>query len=358
MKAVILAAGQGTRLRPVTLTMPKPLVPVANKSLIEYSIDVLKGAGLTEIGIVVNDMSSPITKQLGDGSKLGVHLEYIIQESQDGLAHAVGICRPFVGDEPFCVFLGDNIFQDKMENLIRGFPDSDAEATIVLGEVPDPSRFGVAVVNSDNKIVEVIEKPPDPPSNLAIFGVYLFRSSIFEAIKKIKPSWRNELEITDAIGELLKSGYNVRPYTIDGWWIDAGKPDAIVRANQLVLGEMPYSPAPENELINGTSEVSPRVILGKNTRVIDSVIRGPVIIGDNVTIKNSYVGPYTSIGHNVVLEDSEIEASIVMKDCILRNIPGRIDSSLIADNTEVTSSAETVPAVHRFILAENSYIQL
>lgn len=357
MKAVILAAGQGTRLRPVTLTMPKPLVPVANKSLIEYAIDVLKGAGLHEIGIVVSDLSSPILKQLGDGASLGVSLEYIVQESQDGLAHAVGLCKPFVGDEPFCVFLGDNIFQDKMESLIRGFPESGAESAIVLGEVADPTRFGIAVVDN-GRITRVVEKPKDPPSNLAIFGVYLFRSSIFEAIKKIKPSWRNEYEITDAIQELLNAGYDVRPYTINGWWIDAGKPDAIIRANQLVLGEMPYTPAPESDLINGTSEVSHRVILGKNTRVIDSVIRGPVIIGDNVIIKNSYVGPYTSIGNNVILENSEIEASILMKDCILRNIEGRIDSSLIADGTEVTSASERVPSVHRFILAENSYIQL
>lgn len=356
MKAVILAAGQGTRLRPVTLTMPKPLVPVANKPLIAYSIDILKNAGLQDIGIVVNDLNSPITKQLGDGSSMGVNLHYIVQESQDGLAHAVGICRDFVGDEPFCVFLGDNIFQDQMESLIRNFPDSEADAAIALGEVPDPSRFGIAVVDN-NRIVQVIEKPKDPPSNLAIFGVYLFKKPIFDAIGKIKPSWRGELEITDAIQELLNDSAKVDPYTIDGWWIDAGKPNAIIQANQLVLGDMPYAPAPEGENIID-SDVSNRVIVGKNTKIINSVIRGPVVIGDNATIRNSYVGPYTAIGDNVMMENSEVDASIVMKDCILRNIPGRIDSSLMADNTEVTSAAAQVPAVHRFILAENSYIQL
>jgi glucose-1-phosphate thymidylyltransferase len=357
MKAVILAAGQGTRLRPVTLTMPKPLVPVANKSLIVYAIEVLKGAGMQDIGIVVNDLRSPITEALGDGSSIGVHLEYIVQEEQKGLAHAINLTRPFVGDEPFCVFLGDNIFQDKMARLIRSFPESEAESTIVLGEVPDPTRFGIAEIDGET-IVRVVEKPKDPPSNLAISGVYLFRKSIFNAISKIKPSWRNELEITDAIQQLISEGGAVQHYTLKGWWIDAGKPDAIINANQLVLGEMPYSPASENGKIEGESEVSNRVVLGENTRVVDSVIRGPVIIGDNVTIQNSYVGPYTSIGDNVVVENSEIEASIVMKNCILRDLPGRIDSSLIADNTTVTSGAMRIPAVHRFILAENSYVQL
>lgn len=356
MKAVILAAGQGTRLRPVTLTMPKPLVPVANKSLIKYAIDVLKNADLNEIGIVVNDLSSPIVRQLGDGSDLNVKIEYIVQEEQRGLAHAIKICQEFVGDEPFCVFLGDNIFQDTLTELLRDFEKSDSEAAIALVPVPDPERFGIAEVES-GRIVGLVEKPKEPKSNLAICGVYLFRSSIFEAIGRIKPSWRNELEITDAIQELVSDGHTVVPYTLQGWWIDAGKPNAIIHANQLVLGDMAYSPAPENEHIID-SEVSHRVIVGENTRVINSVIRGPVIIGSNVTIENSYVGPYTSVGDNVVIQNAEIEASIIMKDCKLRDLPGRIDSSLLADNTEVTSAAARTPAVYRFILAENSFVQL
>ena len=356
MKAVILAAGQGTRLRPVTLTMPKPLVPVANQPLIAYAIGVLKNSGLTEIGIVVNDMSSPIVKQLGDGTDLGVRLTYIVQEEQLGLAHAIRLCHDFVGDEPFAVFLGDNIFQDKLEGLLRDFVTSKNEAAISLVNVPDPERFGIAFVE-DDKIVEVVEKPANPTSNLAICGVYLFRSSIFDAISKIKPSRRNELEITDAIQQLIAEGKRVLPYVLRGWWIDAGKPNAIINANQLVLGDMEYFPAPNGENVVD-SEVSHRVKLGKNTRIINSVVRGPVIIGDNVTIENSYVGPYTAIGDNVTIHNSEIEASIVMQDCVLRDLPGRIDSSLLADNTEVTSAASRTPAVHRFILAENSYIQL
>jgi glucose-1-phosphate thymidylyltransferase len=358
MKAVILAAGKATRLRPVTLTMPKALVPVANKTLIGYAFDVLTRAGLNEIGIVVNDLDSPIPQTLGDGSGLGIKLEYILQEEQLGLAHAVSLCRPFVGDEPFCVFLGDNIFQDKMEPLFRDFLSSGAESAIALGEVTDPTRFGIAELKADGSIERVVEKPKEPKSNLAIAGVYLFQPSIFDAISRIKPSWRNELEITDAIQTLVNDGGRVNSYTLKGWWIDAGKPDAIILANQLVLEELPYAPALEDSSrIIGKSEVSHRVILGQNSQIIDSVVRGPVIIGDNTIVQNSYVGPYTSLGDNVRVEGSEIEASIVMKNCVIRNIPGRIDSSLLADGAQVTV-AQRMPTTHRFILAENSYVQL
>jgi glucose-1-phosphate thymidylyltransferase len=357
MRAVILAAGQGTRLRPVTLTMPKPLVPVANKPLIMYSIDVLKTAGLTEIAIVVNDMDSPIVSQLGNGSALGVQLDYVVQQQQLGLAHAISLCKPFVGEKPFCVFLGDNIFQDKMTPLLTGFEASDAEATIALVPVPDPQRFGVAVVK-DGRIEQLIEKPKDPPSNLAISGVYLFRPSIWEAIANIKPSARNELEITDAMQWLVTHGRNVQPYVLNGWWIDAGKPDSIMQANQFVMGDMPYTPPlTDANVIIGKSEVSHRVEVGAGSQIIDSVVRGPVIIGNNVTIRNSFIGPYTAIGDNVTIEYSEIDASIVMKNCTVRSIPGRIDSSLLADNSQLTAATH-VPASHRFILAENSFVQL
>lgn len=357
MKAVILAAGQGTRLRPVTLTMPKPLVPVANKWLIVYAIDVLKAAGLNEIGIVVNSLESSIVSTLGNGEKLGVQLTYIVQHEQLGLAHAIGLCRDFVGDAPFSVFLGDNIFQDKMTSLLTSFEKSDAEATIVVGEVPDPSRFGIAMIEN-NEIKGVVEKPKDPPSNLAIAGVYLFRSSIFESIARIKPSWRNELEITDAIQDLITTGKKVVPYALKGWWIDAGKPDPIVLANQLVLEELPYSPPPDaSEHIIGDCDVSHRVILGKNTKIIDSIVRGPVIIGDNTTIKDSYIGPYTAIGSDVTIEGSEIEFSIIMDNCLIRNITGRIDRSLLAYNAQLISNRR-MPKTSRFILAENTYVEL
>lgn len=358
MKAVILAAGQGTRLRPVTLTMPKPLVPVANQPLIAYAIEMLKHAGLDEIGIVVNDLDSPIVSQLDSGAKLGVKLDYIVQQEQKGLAHAIGLCEEFVAGQPFCVFLGDNIFQDKMQAWLREFETNSAQVSLALGEVSDPTRFGIAEV-SDGRILRVVEKPKDPPSNLAIAGVYLFKPTIFEGIRNIKPSKRNELEITDAIQWMISAGHDVRYYTLSGWWIDAGKPDSIIQANQLVMGDLPYTPAPEDPaVIVGKCDISHRVIIGANSQIIDSVVRGPVIIGSNVTIRNAFIGPYTAIGDNCTIENAEIEASIVMKGCALRSIQGRIDSSLLADNSEVTSADTRIPSTHRFILAENSYVQL
>jgi glucose-1-phosphate thymidylyltransferase len=358
MKAVILCAGKGTRLYPVTLTLPKPLVPVANKALLTYAIETLKNMGATEIGLVVNSLDSPIRDKLGDGiDTVGVPLTYIAQENPKGLAHAVKLCEPFIGNEPFIVYLGDNIFQDTMSELYTRFEQNGAGAAIALTQVPNPSAFGIAELDGNN-IIRLVEKPKDPPSNLAIAGVYVFQPAIFEAIEHIKPSWRNELEITDAIQYLLDQGLPVIPYVVDGWWIDAGKPNSIVLANQLVLEQLPYTPTDlDDARIQGESLVSHRVVLGQNSQIIDSVIRGPVIIGDNTVIRNSYIGPYTAIGDNVIIECSEIEQSIVMCCCTIKNIEGRIDASLIAENASVIR-APSKPATHRFVLAENSVVQL
>jgi glucose-1-phosphate thymidylyltransferase len=358
MKAVILCAGKGTRLYPVTLTMPKPLVPVANKALLKYAIEKLTEMGATEIGLVVDTLDSPIRERLGDGlNTVGVPLTYIAQENPRGLAHAVKLCQPFVGNEPFIVYLGDNIFQDHLKPLYDRFIETGAGAALALTPVHNPSAFGIAELEGD-KIKRLIEKPKNPPTNLAIAGVYVFQPAIFDAIDRIKPSWRNELEITDAIQCLLDQGQSVIPYVVNGWWIDCGRPDAIVLANQLVLEELPYSPAyNDDERIQGDSIVSHRVLLGQGCQIIDSVIRGPVIIGDNVIIRNSYIGPYTSIGDNGVIEGSEIEHSIVMCCCSIENIQGRIDASLIAENAKVVR-ATAKPFTHRLVLAENSLVQL
>ncbi len=359
MKAIILAAGKGTRLYPVTLTMPKPLVPVANKPLIKYATEILTGMGVTEIGLVVHTLDSPIRQILGDGlESIGVPLTYIEQANPHGLAHAVKVSRPFLGDdEPFIMYLGDNIFQDRMQALYRRFVEQGASAAIALTEVSDPTRFGIAELEGD-RIKRLIEKPKEPPTNLAIAGVYVFQPDIFDAIEHIQPSWRNELEITDAIQYLLEHGKTVVPYVVEGWWVDAGNADSIVLANQLVLEDAPFSPALNgDDRVVGDSSVSHRVQLGENSRIIDSVVRGPVIIGDHVTIRDSYVGPYTSIGNDVVIECSEIEHSIVMNHCAIKNIVGRIDASLIADNVTVTR-ATTKPNTHRLVLAENSVVQL
>ncbi len=358
MKAIILAAGKGTRLFPVTLTMPKPLVPVANKALIRYAIETLTGMGATEIGLVVNSLESPIRQALGDGvNTVGVPLTYIEQADPRGLAHAVKVAQPFLGDEPFIMYLGDNIFQDPMRELYTRFKQTGAGAAIALTEVPDPTRFGIAELEGD-RIKRLVEKPKEPPSNLAIAGVYVFQPAIFDAIDHIKPSWRNELEITDAIQYMLDQGHTVIPYIVKGWWIDAGNADSIVLANQLVLEQLPYTPTRQDDpRIEGGSAVSHRVILGENTRIINSVVRGPVIIGDNVIVRDSYIGPYTSLGNDVIIESSEIEHSIVMSNCTIRNIQGRIDASLIAENAHV-ARAQTRPAAYRFVLAENSIVQL
>jgi glucose-1-phosphate thymidylyltransferase len=358
MKAVILCAGKGTRLYPVTLTMPKPLVPVANKALLQYAIETLAEMGATEIGLVVNSLDSPIRTQLGDGvDTVGVPLTYIAQEDPQGLAHAVKLCEPFIGDEPFMVYLGDNIFQDRMKVLYNKFEETGASAAIALTEVPNPSAFGIAELDGD-RIKRLVEKPKEPPTNLAIAGVYVFQPVIFEAIKHIKPSWRNELEITDAIQFLLDEGRKVIPYIVEGWWIDAGNADSIVRANQLVLEGLPFTPPYTGDVrIQGESNVSHRVILGEDTQIVDSVIRGPVVIGSRVTIRDSYVGPYTSIGDDVVIESSEIEHSIVMRHCVIKNIDRRIDASLIAENATVIR-APAKPMTLRLILAENSVVQL
>ena len=358
MKAIILCAGKGTRLYPVTLTMPKPLVPVANKALVKYAIETLTGMGATEIGLVVNSLDSPIRQELGDGrNTVGVPLTYIAQENPRGLAHAVKLAQPFVGHEPFIVYLGDNIFQDRMNALYTQFEHTNAGAAIALTEVSNPSAFGIAELDGDS-IKRLVEKPKEPPSNLAIAGVYVFQPAIFEAIDHIQPSWRNELEITDAIQFLLDQGYPVIPYVVDGWWIDAGNANSIVLANQLVLEGLPYSPAPQNDSrIQGKSTVSHRVLFGENSQIVDSVVRGPVIIGSNVTIRDSYIGPYTAIGDNVVIEGSEIEHSIIMQGCTIKNIPGRIDASLMAENASL-ERASLKPATHRFVLAENSAVQL
>jgi glucose-1-phosphate thymidylyltransferase len=358
MKAVILAAGKGTRLYPVTLTMPKPLVPVANKALIRYAIETLTNMGATEIGLVVNSVESPIRESLGDGiSTVGVPLTYIEQTNPRGLAHAIGLCEDYIGNEPFIVYLGDNIFQDSMRALYRRFEETGASAALALTQVPNPSAFGIAALDGE-RITYLVEKPDDPPSDLAIAGVYVFRPEIFYAIKQIKPSPRGEYEITDAIQYLLEQGGTIIPYVVEGWWIDAGKPHSIILANQLVLEGTPFTPTnDDDDRIEGNSTVSHRVTFGQNTRIIDSEIRGPVTIGNNVIIRDAYIGPYTSIGDNVVIECSEIEHSIVMKGCVIRDIDRRIDTSLIAENAQVIR-ATSKPQTHRFVLAENTMVQL
>ena len=338
MKAIILCAGKGTRLRPLTYTTAKHLIPVANKPVILYTIEKIKSAGIKEIGIIV----SPENRQdfiaaLGDGSQYDVNLTYILQEEPKGLAHAVLMAKDFLGDEDFMMYLGDNLIMDDIRPFVKEFEEKkELSALIMLSPVQDPSRFGIAVMEG-NKIIKTIEKPKEPPSNLAIIGLYLFRKDIFEGIANIKPSWRGELEITDAIDWLIQHKGTVEGHIIYGWWKDTGKPEDLIEANHKILDEII-----EEFKIEGTVEASSviqgRVSVGKNSEVVNSVIRGPVIIGDNCTISNAYIGPYTSIGNGVMIENCEIENSIVMDEVKISNLSFRIDSSVIGKKVEITEN--------------------
>lgn len=349
MKAIVLAAGMGTRLRPVTLTMPKPIVPVANKPMVAYALDMIVAADITEIAIIVNSMESPLVSYFGDKYKTA-NMNYVVQTEQLGLAHAVKQAQDFIDGDDFCMFLGDNIFEDQMTDMLKGFSASDADAGIALRQVPDPQRFGIAVVE-DGKIMRVVEKPADPPSDLAIVGVYMFRSSVFEIIDNLEPSGRGEYEITDAIQGLIDAGKNIAPTMIGGWYVDAGKPDPIILANQLLLESLPFQPAPEpgDTRIQGESDVTHGVYMGEGVQIIDSVVRGPVIIGANTVIRNSYVGPYTSIGEGSVIENTEIEASIIMNEVSISDVESRLEKCLIAHKAEVKGTKSTT---QRLVISE------
>ncbi|MEJ5258025.1 MAG: glucose-1-phosphate thymidylyltransferase [Fervidobacterium sp.] len=335
MKAIILCAGKGTRLRPLTYTTAKHLIPVANKPVILYTIEKIKSVGIHEIGMIVSPENiNDFQETLGDGSKYGVKLSYILQPEPKGLAHAVLMAKDFLGDEDFMMYLGDNLIMDDIRPFVKEFEEKkELSALIMLSPVQDPTRFGIAVMEG-SKIVKTVEKPKEPPSNLAIIGLYLFRKDIFEGIANIKPSWRNELEITDAIDWLIQNKETVEGHIIYGWWKDTGKPEDLIEANHKILDDVIEEFKIEGT-VEATSVLQGRVSIGKNTEVVNSVIRGPVIIGDNCTISNAYIGPYTSIGNNTLIENCEIENSILMDEVKISNFSYRIDSSLIGKKVEI-----------------------
>jgi glucose-1-phosphate thymidylyltransferase len=334
MKGLILSGGKGTRLYPLTYTRAKQLIPVANKPILWRVIETIRDAGITEIGIVIGDTGPEIREAVGDGSQFGVAVTYIPQDAPLGLAHAVKISRAFLGDDRFVMFLGDNVIQGGISPLIREFADhTDWNSQIVLTEVEHPLRYGVARLNGEGRIVQLIEKPKDPPSNLALVGIYMFDHNVFEATEAITPSWRGELEITDAIQWLIEHDYMVFPHIHRGWWIDTGEAGELLRANGLVLDEL----VPEiRGTVDDASHVDSRVTIEAGAEIINSVIRGPAIIGQNSRIVDSYVGPFTSVYHHVVIENSEIQGSMVLERSSIRDIPTRIEDSLIGRHAEVT----------------------
>jgi len=336
MKGLILSGGKGTRLYPITYTSAKQLVPVANKPVLFRVIEAIQDAGIDDIGIVVGDTAAEIKEAVGTGRRWGVKITYIQQEAPLGLAHAVKVSRDFLGDDRFVMFLGDNAIEGGISGLIGEFKDSDYDCQIVLTPVENPSRYGVAELDPDSRrVIRLVEKPRNPPSNLILVGIYMFNEHVWEAVNAIKPSWRGELEITDAIQYLVDKGYNVHPYVHRGWWIDTGEPDEMLQANDLVLDEIEHH---IEGYIDRDSQVNGKVTIGKGAEIINSRIRGPAIIGEDTRLVNAYVGPFTSIYHHVLIEDSEIEHSIVLEHSQIIDIPYRIADSLIGRNSIITRS--------------------
>lgn len=355
MKALILSGGKGTRLYPLTYTSAKQLIPVANKPILFRVIESIRDAGITEIGIVIGDTGAEIREAVSDGSRWGVAITYIEQDEPLGLAHAVKISRDFLGNDRFVMFLGDNVIQGGIHRLIQDFAgNAEWNSQIVLTRVEQPEQYGVAKLTPEGKIERLIEKPKDPPSDLALVGIYMFDPNVFEATEAITPSWRGELEITDAIQWLVDQGYVVYPYVHEGWWIDTGRPDDMLEANSKVLEEL--APAILGA-VDSLSEVDSRVTVQAGAEIINSTIRGPAIIGENTRVVNSYIGPFTSIYHDVVIENCEIDRSIVLEYSVMRDIDIRVQDSLIGRYALVQKN-ESRPKALKLKLGDHSKVGL
>ena len=357
MKGVILSGGTGSRLRPITHTGPKQLVPVANKPVLEYAIEDLKEAGITEVGVILGNVGrDEIQELLGDGSEYGVDITYIVQGNPLGLAHAVGCAEEFVGDDDFVVYLGDNILKQGISELVDSFEQGDFGAGIALQEVDAPQAFGIADVDDDGTVRRLVEKPDDPPSNLALIGIYVFSPAVFDAIEEIEPSWRGELEITDAIQYLLEHGHDIDSHTVGGWWKDTGKPEDILEANRLVLEDLHRT---IDGMIEEGAEVRGEVELGDDARIESgAVVRGPVSIAEGTVVESdTYVGPYTSLGPDSRIANTHIENSVVIGDSEITT-SGRIIDSLIGRSAEIGSAEDMLPEGRRLIVGENSNLKL
>ena len=357
MKGIIVSGGKGTRLLPLTYTGAKQLVPVANKPVMFYALEDLVEAGITEIGIVVPaDFAmarDQIKAAIGDGSKFGARVTYIEQDAPRGIAHAVSICRDFVGDDKFVVFLGDNFIREGIAQQVAAFRDGAMNAVLMLHRVPNPQELGVAVVEK-GRIVELQEKPAQPKSDLGIVGIYMLDRHFFEEADKLKPSARGELEITDALSGLVARGLDVRPQMVDGYWIDTGKHIDMLDANRLVLDALDGRIEGE---VDGESRVDGRVVLEKGAKLVRSVVRGPAIIGKGAVVTDAYIGPYTAVGDGCVITASELEHSIVLENSTIEDIHTRIEDSLIGRNVRLTRSA-TKPRAHKLLLGDNSHVGL
>lgn len=354
MKGLILSGGKGTRLRPLTYTGAKQLVPVANKPVLFYVIEDLVEAGINDLGIVVGDTGDQIREAVGDGSRFGAKVTYIQQEAPLGIAHGIKISRDFLGDERFVLFLGDNFIRDGIVPFVEEFQDDALNAQILLYKVPNPEALGVAVLDERGKVVRLVEKPKEFVSDLAVIGIYMFDHHVWEAVNAIKPSKRGELEITDTIQYLVDKGLNVKASMVTGWWIDTGKMSDILEANRLVLDTFETRILGE---VDAQSEVYNKVVIERGARIVNSIIRGPAIIGEETQIVNSYIGPFTSIYHHCLIQDAEIEHSVILENCRIVDIDQRIEDSLIGRNVEITRSP-LKPRAYKLMLGDHSKVGL
>ncbi len=355
MKALILSGGQGTRLRPLTYTTAKQLVPVANKPILGYVIDHIKDAGIKDVGVIISpETGDEVRRYIDGGRRWGIRVTFIPQAKPLGLAHAVTTARNFLKDDDFVMYLGDNLLSHGVKDALKKFRRESPQALIFLKEVDSPKQFGVAKLDRKGHIVQLIEKPKRPPSNLALVGVYIFSREIHDAIARIKPSFRGELEITDAIQELIHMGYEVKSEILHGWWLDTGKKDSILQANTVVLDD--YIKRDIRGSVDRKSQITGRVTIEKGAVVKNSIVRGPAIIGKQAEISDSFIGPFTSIGDGVTIRNSVIEHSVVLNNAFLSGIE-RLEDSLIGKSTKVMKNASQHKAL-RLMVGDDSTIEV
>lgn len=353
MKGLILSGGKGTRLRPITHTAAKQLVPVANKPILFYAIEAMKEADILDIGIIIGETGDEVRSAVGNGSRWGVKITYLPQEAPLGLAHAVKISEAYMAGSPFVMYLGDNLIRGGIKSFVTQFQAEKSDAQILLAKVPNPQQFGVAELDGAGKVVRLEEKPKVPKSDLALVGVYLFTSKIFGAVNAIQPSARGELEITDAIQYLIDQKQDVRPHVITGWWKDTGRLDDMLEANRIMLDDLDTDLAG----IMTDCQIQGRVAIARGATLEHCTVRGPAIIGENCKLSHTFVGPYTAIDRDVVISHAEIEHSIVLAGSKILNFEGRLVDSLLGKNVEVTRSLER-PRAYRLMVGDNSQVSV
>ena len=353
LKGLILSGGKGTRLRPLTHTSAKQLVPVANKPVLFYGLEAMFEAGITEVGIIVApETGAEIRAAAGDGSQFGLSIEYIEQDEPRGLAHAVLTAEGYLGSGPFVMYLGDNLLRDGIKKLVDTFRQDEPDALILLTPVPDPENYGVAEL-SDGRVARLVEKPKEPKTDLALVGVYMFTAAIFDAARAIEPSWRDELEITDAIQTLVDRGLRVDPHIVHGWWKDTGQVQDMLEANRLILDDL--AERIDGELVD--TRVEGRVVIEEGARLERATVRGPAIIGRGSQVSDAYIGPYTAIGEDCEIRGAELEHSIVLSGSSVRDLEYRIEASLIGKNVRI-GRGPALPKAYRFVVGDNADIQI